>query len=361
MLDIDRIRCGAQRSAHQDFAAAREAWPRPPPNDVKSLKWLRSGVFVTRSMAPEAFAALDLVRERFGIADEVLVHQKDGEDNGHHIPADRPVIGFSGGWLRGLAEDELLAVIGHELGHWLDWVDPHYGHTSLLADGMAAASRTLFRRGSEITADRCGLIASRSLHAAARLELRYAAGTAARLLEDIDGYLEQAIRAGTELEASGDAFFGGRHPEHLMRTYFAWLFSETDRYAELIGRPGGGRPFAEVDRRITQLVLREPKLTPVMVSPRSMPAPSELEADAQASVVVNSAGRAIEAVDDALLRVFGAVVPTLDRAFERVRRGAESIRGTPPPPPTQPAATIDVDADLEARFQELERRYGRDP
>ncbi len=313
---------------------------------------------MTRSMAPEAFAALDLVRERFGIDEEVLVHQEDGEDNGHHIPADRPIIGFSGSWIRALAEDELLAVIGHELGHWLDWRDPDYGHTSLLAGGIANPSSALFRCGSEILADRCGLVASRSLHAAARLELRYAAGTGARLVEDMDGYLEQAIRTGSELRTSGEPFLGGRHPEHLIRTYFVWLFSESDLYRELIGGPGGGRPFADVDREVTEMTMRRrhaPAAAPM--SPQSVadPFPSDLDADALAEVALNSAGRALKAVDDALLRAFGTVVPAFDRVVDSVRRRADAY-GPPPDPP----ATAEVDDDLEARFVELERRYGKD-
>lgn len=64
---------------------------------------------------------------------------------------------------------------------------------------------------------------------------------------DTDAYLAQC-RALMEKELSGEGgVFGLTHPEHNLRTFAVWLFSETDRYKELTGRGLGSRKIEGVD------------------------------------------------------------------------------------------------------------------
>lgn len=254
-------------------------------------------------------------------------------------------------------------MLGHELGHWIDHRDPEYQCTARLVDPKASRVARLFYLGSEVTADRFGLLASRSPTAAARIELRYAAGPRARLVEDIDAYLAQARAHGEELLARGEATLGERHPEHLLRTFVLLEFAESDLYAQLTGGRGG-RPFAAVEDRVVQLLtatVREPPARAEIPVPKPVATPQpvaglpldaderEKLADEHAGDLLKSAGAAVEAVDHAILGAFTAAVPVISRAFDAVRATAEkAVRRPPPPPPP--------DDELEAKFQELERR-----
>ncbi|MBL8719888.1 MAG: M48 family metalloprotease [Myxococcales bacterium] len=365
MIDPDRIRCEAERRAHRALEWLRKT--RTPPAedpDAKMRKLRAEGLFVTRSMAPEAFAVLDLVRDRLEIEHEVRIHQRDASyDNASCIiVGDDPIVQFAGGWLRGLPQDELAAVLGHELGHWIDRRDPDYRCTARLVDPETSPVARLFYLGGEVTADRFGLLASRSPTAAARLELRHAAGPRAQLVEDIDAYLAQARAHGEELLARGETTLGRQHPEHLLRTFVLLEFAESDLYAELTGRKGG-RPFSEVEDRVVQLLtatVREPPAREIpkpepVATPQPVPGlpldadEREKLADEHAGDLLKSAGAAVEAVDQAILGAFTAAVPVISKAFDAVRATAEKTLRRPPPPPP-------ADDELEAKFQELERR-----
>ena len=368
MFDPDRIRCEAERRGHRALAWLRNSHtPQATKDPDAILRDLRAdGLFVTRAMAPEAFAVLDRVRDRFEIDREVLIHQQDGIDNASSITAgDQPIVQFRGSWLRGLPEDELAAVIGHELGHWLDFTDPEIRLTSALCKRNSSVAARMFYLGVEVTADRFGLFASGSFEAAARIELRYAAGPNARLVEDVPSYVAQARAFGEALLARGESTRGDRHPEHLVRMFVLSEFASSDLAAELMGRSTEGRPFADVEERITRLLTvttaRDPLADTPTETPGKIASPGpvvpddadlrETVAEHHAESLLTSAGAALKAVDATLLTAFGAAGPVLERAFDSVRAVAENVLHKP--------GVAHPDAVLEARFQELERRAGK--
>ncbi len=367
MIDPDRIRCEAERRAHRALEWLRKTTTPPPEDpDAKMRKLRAEGLFVTRSMAPEAFAVLDLVRDRLEIEQEVLLHQVDApHDNACCVfLAETPLIQFQGGWLRRLPDDMLASVLGHELGHWIDDCDAEVRITSRLARQSSSASARLFALGCEVTADRYGLLASRSVNACLRLEMRIAAGPRANLVEDVDTYLAQARACAAALLHRGETAQGWRHPEHLVRAFAVAEFADSDLHGELTGT-SGGRSFAEIEDQVVQLLTRttfeqlaEPSVpvpkpnnpTPQPVAGLPLDADErEKLADEHARDLLESAGAAVEAVDHAILGAFTAAVPVISRAFDAVRATAEkAVRRPPPPPPP--------DDELEAKFQELERR-----
>lgn len=95
MIDPDRIRCEAERRAHRALEWLRKTTTPPPEDpDAKMRKLRAEGLFVTRSMAPEAFAVLDLVRDRLEIDEEVQIHQRDASyDNAFcTVVGDDPIV-----------------------------------------------------------------------------------------------------------------------------------------------------------------------------------------------------------------------------------------------------------------------------
>src|SRR5262249_35703350 len=71
---------------------------------------------------------------------------------------------------------------------------------------------------------------------------------------------------------------GSSHPEHAVRAYAVWLFSQTDVYHELTGCGPGTRRLADVDEHLEKLLPR-PMLPPekqelvVDTEPAPSPAP----------------------------------------------------------------------------------------
>src|SRR4029077_18562833 len=99
----------------------------------------------------------------------------------------------------------------------------------------------------ELTADRVGLLACQDLTAMLRLEMTTITGlSSGDLTWDTEAYLAQCrdliedeLRAGSDVR-------GVTHPEHSLRAYALWLFSETRPYRALTGRGPGPRELAEV-------------------------------------------------------------------------------------------------------------------
>ena len=146
---------------------------------------------------------------------------------------------FVGGCLVALDRPALAAVLGHEIGHAL----AHAGNADFAwlsaSTTVHSRNRDVYALASELTADRFGLLACRDLDAALRLEMHGMLGPAAPVLRlDTASYLCQCRALGEGSLAAGTSAHGRTHPEHYIRGYALWLFSETDLYASLTARLG---------------------------------------------------------------------------------------------------------------------------
>jgi hypothetical protein len=155
----------------------------------------------------------------------------NGDPNAVYIHQDQPVIVFQGPLLDRLDEDELTAVIGHELAHRLLWQAEDGGYLAVdrLLDAAAGDARTppqyleTHRRWSlatELFADRGALTACGELSTAIRALLKLETGLSTA---DPDAYLRQAD--GLDL-SSGSR--GTTHPEAVGRAWALrnWLAGE---------------------------------------------------------------------------------------------------------------------------------------
>ena len=157
--------------------------------------------------------------------------QVNGEPNAVYLHQGKPVIVFQGPLLDRLDEDELTAVIGHELAHRLLWQAEDGGYLAVdrLLDAAAGDARTpqqyleTHRRWSlatELFADRGALTACGDLSTAIRALLKLETGLSSA---DPAAYLRQAD--GLDL-SSGSR--GTTHPEAVGRAWALknWLAGE---------------------------------------------------------------------------------------------------------------------------------------
>ena len=139
---------------------------------------------------------------------------QDPQPNAMCIGLDEPIIVVTTGLVELLDEEEMRAVVGHEVGHALSghsvyrtillfltnlalkvaWIP--LGNVAIMA--IVTALREWFRK-SELSADRAGLLVGQDLQASMRGLMKLAGGNHLHEM-NVDAFLEQA----EEYEAGGD-------------------------------------------------------------------------------------------------------------------------------------------------------------
>jgi Zn-dependent protease with chaperone function len=193
---------------------------------------LRNAYRLEAEVHPSVFRAGQRAAQALGLDDAIDYYQVSGEPNASYLhQAGHAVILFQGALLDRLDEDELTAVIGHELAHRLLWEadDGAYLAVDRLLDAAAGDARTpsqyleTHRRWSlatELFADRGALTACGELRTTIRALLRLETGISTA---DPDAYLRQAesldLRSGSR---------GTSHPEAVGRAWALknWLAGE---------------------------------------------------------------------------------------------------------------------------------------
>lgn len=148
-----------------------------------------------------------------------------------YVP-ERPVIALSGDTLNLLDADELCAVAGHELAHYVLWTADGGRHlaASRLLDAAEGDARTdpeyletarRLRLATELFADRGALLACGSLTTTLRSLLKLTTGLAE---VDPGGYLRQAAEVDLSKPSAGTS-----HPETVLR---AWALQEWAQHGD---------------------------------------------------------------------------------------------------------------------------------
>jgi hypothetical protein len=264
----ERIRVSFERLFAAKLAAAapdaKVSYGKPSPGKRREL--LGSALLLTHAMAQGLYGHARIAMENLGVVDSLELYQARGEPpNAYAVLAHRPIaILFVGDFASMFQGTELVGLLGHEVGHALC----HLAHPELAWARAAAQSTNAFYKdrargfllASELTADRFALLASQSLGAALKLQMRGVAGASREIELDPKGYLTQCRSLADVALKSGAAMLGTTHPEHLLRAYATWLFWESDLYRELTGKGPGKRAVSEVDATLLRLI--DPKAAP---------------------------------------------------------------------------------------------------
>jgi hypothetical protein len=386
-IDIERIRVAAERTAYaalqrEDSVAMRTFVPQNVAAARRSL--VSSALLLTETMAPEAHDAARAALAALGVDDEIELYQSAGGDTARLVLFGQPIgIEFIGGYLDRLDRGGLLAVLGHEIGHRL----AHCGHPTFrwalsACEYANSPTRRAYSIAAEFTADRFGLLACRDLDAVLRLEMQMAAGRVARSIRfDTEAYLAQCRAVAEQTIESGGIACGSSHPEHYVRGYAEWLFTETDVYREITGVGSGSRSLDEVDVILHKLI--SPPVTPPSTTAKPLPrgavytatAPTSTRTAAVTAAVVgerhraddeaaasdiltDGARRGLAATRDALASFARSAVPSLRRFADAARDLGTSSEDKKDvdDDDTSTDPLEDDRRDLIARFEELERR-----
>lgn len=309
----------AQIEALPDFDRLRRDVVPSDPTLIRR-RLLAEALRLTPTMAPSAYALASGAAKALGVSGELEIYQSSGRENAALHLAEQPILlEIQGRLLSLLDEGSGLALFGHELGHHLahgPWTD--VGRTQVAA--IVLAERGLLPSSSvalvgrmfaarEVTADRFGLLACGSLEAALRLEMIATTGLSGDAITwDTSAYLAQCRELMESVLARGEQALAGTHPEHSLRAWAGWLFSETDVFRRLTGQGSGTRRLGEVDALVAKAlgdagVAHQEDL-------RSEPPPFLSECALASAVLVASADGELAPQElDAIENAFGRTVP----------------------------------------------------
>ncbi|MBX7456698.1 M48 family metalloprotease [Qipengyuania sp. 1NDH17] len=242
---VDKARALEPLSYHaavQDYLAEHEpaVWDKGSggmsEEELAELRdtMLRNTYRLEEAGHPQVFAALRTAMERLGIdAPATLYQANDGTMNASlfYVPGEVH-LAFFGPILEKLSEAELLALMGHELSHYLLWQmdeGAHYRTSRIFdqalsfADAKPAHRETarLLSLYTELFADRGGAIAAGDTAPAIAVLVKTMTGLTS---VDPEAYLRQA----EELEAKGGKSQGHSHPEVYLRARALKLWWEGD-------------------------------------------------------------------------------------------------------------------------------------
>lgn len=302
--------------AWSEFERHKKMLVPSDPAEVRR-RLLGDALRLTESMAPAAYEYAREAQRILGAQGELELYQSAGRENASlHLVQSPILLEIQGRMLSLLDDGAGPALFGHELGHYLahgPWTEA--GATSFAGVALAQAGllsparQDLARRLSvarEVTADRFGLLACQDLDAALRLEMIATTGLAGDALTwDTRAYLDQCRELMEATVNSGKGALATTHPEHSLRAWALWLFSETDVYRQLCGKGAGTRKLAEVDELVSK-ALGASELAGVF-DMRDEPPEFLLECALASSVLVANADgevapEELDAIEDAFSR-----------------------------------------------------------
>ena len=246
---------------------------------------LRSTYRLDPTSHPGAHAQLARAAEALGVTVPVELYAGESGDKPNaelvFVP-DRAIVVLTGGLSDLLADDELCAVMGHELSHHVLWTSE--GGRHLVASRLLEASETdartsgeyletarRFRLATELYADRGALLATGLVEPAVGGLLKLATG-----MKQVDpgAYLRQAAEVDL---TSGSA--GQTHPENVLRSWALqqWHAHGDDAEEAVAAAIGPPLDLAALDvlgqdalRDLTRELARQAMQVEALRSPESM-------------------------------------------------------------------------------------------
>ena len=212
---------------------------------------MSDAILCSEDQCPELIALVDQARMRLDIAERPTIFLGESPHmNAMTTGVKTPVIVVRSALLERMTDDELVAILGHELGHL------HSGHplyqtlAQTLLQGAASAApmvqvlglplhRALLRwvRCAELTADRAALLASRDLRACLGTMITFAGGKrrgeGARGVLKLAPFIEQCRElARLQATSSFDGLLGGYLSMDRTHPHLAWRVMHLIQWVE---------------------------------------------------------------------------------------------------------------------------------
>ena len=210
------------------------------------------GVRVTPTLTPDLHRASKLAAERVGLDQEPEVFVVARADVNACTPClgqeARPLVILTSGLVKLLVTDELVFVIGHELGHLGMEHGEVHAPDGLPGDGDGLRTMAV-RRAAEISADRVGLLAARSLFGAALVMVKTASGLGERHLRlDVQSFLDQIRHDPDGVNREWELTRG--HPSLPLRLRAMIRFADSSEYLQQTGTGMEGTDLGEIDQEV---------------------------------------------------------------------------------------------------------------
>jgi len=217
-----------------------------------------SSLQVTHSTVPSVATTIDRVSESLGLCTAPEVYAVNNPTMNAFAPAfagrHRPIIVVHSGLITTLDSNELAFVVGHELGHlglqhgnWL-----HQDNTESEFEALQSRSR---QRYAEVSADRVGLVAVRSMYVAARVMIKLASGLTSKMLGvNVDAFVKQIERDPKEMSRAWE--LEDSHPALPFRLWALLRFAQSTDYDALVGQAHHGIELTEIDRQIVSRIAK---------------------------------------------------------------------------------------------------------
>ena len=272
-VDLETVRLPFERDAlamliaHPAYRRSAAKWEAFDRRDAS-----RDGIPLTRRAAPGLFALADEARRVLGIEEAPQLVQTAMPNPNASIaftPGQAPLIQLHGPLISRLRPMEVLAVIGHELGHHIAHRDLGFRRPlgSLVGalsgedpdgDELLWALFGLVQIGQEFLADRFALLCCQDIDAELGVEMAFTAGLpSSEIGLSPAEYLEQCRSFVDDMIDRGELHPRISHPEHNVRVTAAWLFSESDVFLRLTGQGGGQFSMDEVNAGISAVIETE--------------------------------------------------------------------------------------------------------
>ena len=190
--------------------------------------FLQNSILVTPLVTPSIYQSVKNVVSRLDIPIDslkVFVYASSDIQAECHAGNDVDcIVRISSGLVDILEDEEIEFVIGHEIGHFL------YNHGLSLYGRNKSSELSIQKRAQEISADRIGLIACKSLDSSIKAMMKTISGLSSRYLKfDVGGFLSQLNSPSNfQLQASSDS----THPTMLIRCRALLWFSMSDTFKQ---------------------------------------------------------------------------------------------------------------------------------
>lgn len=224
------------------------------------VTFMASAVKVTPKQCPDLHAKLQIACTTLGVDMPDLFIQQNPVVNAFTGGVDKPIIVLHSGLIERLNEDEILAVIAHEVGHihaehvlYLTAAQlilavatiplaslPVAGIIKELLTATMRGALLAWMRRAELSCDRAALLVTQDPHVIGRTMMKLAGGTLASKI-DYDLFLEQAREFQKNYDEKAlDKFWadiinaGLSHPFPIWRVSEILKWVESGQYAELM-------------------------------------------------------------------------------------------------------------------------------